>query len=175
MLGIKGLAVIAEDVVESAEEAQTHADLGMEGAVDVGQKIVGLGDKLVTLFQVALLDLGLTVGEEVVGVSCLGRHVLDDGVHVEDVILVEGLSVLRLEVVLTEKDLDAVLLAEGAQEGQLAELLHGEGFLVIVVTIQITIENIMFQTQFREKTTMLISNRESSHCQYLISFYFLRI
>jgi len=112
VLGIQCLVVVAKDVVESAEESQAHADLWMEGTIDVGQQIVGFRDELVALFQVALCDLGLAVGEKVVGVGCLGGNVLDNWIHVENVFLVEGFLVFGLEVVLAQEDLNSILLAE---------------------------------------------------------------
>jgi len=58
-------------------------------AVDIIKKVESLADELVTVFEEALLDLALTRRVEVVGVSCSGVDVFDDGVHVDDVLLVK--------------------------------------------------------------------------------------
>jgi hypothetical protein len=99
MLAIQCLSHVAKNVVKAREKAQTHADLGMQCAIDVCEQMIGLGDELVAFFQVALLDLGLAVGEEVVGVGGLGGHVFDERVQTENVLFVEGLFVTRLEEV----------------------------------------------------------------------------
>lgn len=49
----------------------------------------------------------------------------DDGVEVEDVVFGEGLSVLRVELVIAQCDLNADGLTEGTQEGTAR---HGSRF-----------------------------------------------
>ena len=145
VLGGERLAVLAEYVVEARQEAQTHADLRVEGAIDVVEQIVGLGDELVAVLEEALLDLGLAVGEEAVGVAGLRRHVLHHREHVEDVVVVEGLLVLALHAVVAQHELHAVLGAERAEKRELAQAELGERRLVVVLSV---FENATFHFLF---------------------------
>lgn len=94
----------------------------MQCAVDVREQVVRLGDELEAFFEEALLDFRLTVGEKVVRVRRLARHVLHHRIHAQDVVLAKRLLVFALEVELTQQQLNSVLGAERVQQSELARL-----------------------------------------------------
>ena len=71
-----------------------------------------------------MLDLGLSSGVEVVSISSPGVDVLDDGVHVDDILLGEGLLLLVIEAVLLQENLNAHLHTEGPEERHFRDGKH---------------------------------------------------
>jgi hypothetical protein len=59
LLAGHGLHVVAHDVVEPGEHAQTLGNLRVHGPVHVVQEVERLADQLVAVLQEALLDLAL--------------------------------------------------------------------------------------------------------------------
>ena len=72
----------------------------MHCAVDIVEKVESFADELVTILEEALLDLALARRVEVVGVRSSGIDVFNDGIHVDDILLGEGLGLLVIEAVL---------------------------------------------------------------------------
>lgn len=121
--------VVAHDVIQSGQHAQALRNLRMHGAVHVVQQIQRLADQLVALLQVAVLDLTLAGRVEVVGVAGARIDVLDDGKYVDDVLLEERQPVLRVEIVLAQQYLHAVLHAERAQQAHPMQAVLGARLL----------------------------------------------
>ena len=72
----------------------------MHCAIDIVEKVESFADELVTILEEALLDLALARRVEVVGVRSSGIDVFNDGIHVDDILLGEGLGLLVIEAVL---------------------------------------------------------------------------
>jgi hypothetical protein len=67
----ESLLIITHDVIQSSQESKTHADLGMHWPVDVVQQIMRFRDQFEAFTQQALLDLLLSGGEELIGITRL--------------------------------------------------------------------------------------------------------
>ena len=88
------------------------------------------------------MDFALARGVEVVGVRGPGVDVLHDGEQVEDVLLAEDVAPVAVgavvQLVLLQLQLDANLLAEGPQHGDLLEAV-GLADAVNAVDIQVEV------------------------------------
>ena len=92
LLAAHGLHAVAHDVVQPGEHTQALCYLGVHGAVHVVQQVECFRNQLISILQETLLNLGLSSCVEVVGIRGPWVDVLDNGIHVDNVILSETLN-----------------------------------------------------------------------------------
>lgn len=109
------LRVLTHNIIQSGNHSQTLRNLWMHRPVHIIQQIQCLADQLEPILQEPLLDLVLACRVEIVGVSSPRIYMLDNGEYVEDVLFEKHKLIFGIQVVITQKDLQASFEAEGAE------------------------------------------------------------
>lgn len=119
--------VLTHYIIQSGDHAQTLRNLRMHSTVDVVQQSQSFAYQFVTLLEVPLMDFSLPRRIEIVSVRGPRIDVLHHREDIENVLLVENHFALRIEIVVSKKDLNAGFDAERSEQGDFLQEISFDG------------------------------------------------